>query len=391
MSAAPLLKEPIRQRAEPMNAASPQASTAAPATGDTALVRFENVHKTYDERSWVVNDLNLQIAQGEFLSLLGPSGSGKTTTLMMLAGFDAPDRGRILMDGQDISRLPAYKRDMGVVFQSYALFPHMTVEQNVAFPLNLRNVPAAERTQRVGEALELAQLGGFASRSPAQLSGGQQQRVALARALVYRPRMLLMDEPLGALDKALRERMQLELKSIHRQLGITFVYVTHDQDEAMTLSDRVAVFHEGKIAQIDRPEAIYNRPSSRFVANFLGETNLLEGRISHLGNGSAGIRLKEDGSLHEVPCASATLAVGDPAALAIRPENVRLANPGEPALHAQLVDSIFHGAHCSLHLVLPSGAALMLKLNPGSLQRALPLPGERVGLALPREHAPILP
>lgn len=381
----------MKERAKPMNAPSLQPSLPVPAACAQPLVRFENVHKTYDERSWVVNDLNLEIAQGEFLSLLGPSGSGKTTTLMMLAGFDSPDRGQIFMDGHDISRLPAYKRDMGVVFQSYALFPHMTVEQNVAFPLNLRKVSAAERKQRVGEALELAQLSGFASRSPAQLSGGQQQRVALARALVYRPRMLLMDEPLGALDKALRERMQLELKSIHRQLGITFVYVTHDQDEAMTMSDRVAVFHDGKIEQIDRPEAIYNRPSSRFVANFLGETNLLDGVITQLGISSATLRLKEDGSLREVPCNAAALNAGDLVSLAIRPENVRLATPGEPALQARLVDSIFHGAHCNLRLILPSGTPLTMKLNPGSLNRALPVPGETVALALPREHSLLLP
>ncbi|MCP2022025.1 UNVERIFIED_ORG: putative spermidine/putrescine transport system ATP-binding protein [Pseudomonas reinekei] len=381
----------MKERVSPMNAPSPQSSLPAAAVCAQPLVRFENVHKTYDERNWVVNDLNLEIAQGEFLSLLGPSGSGKTTTLMMLAGFDSPDRGQIFMDGHDISRLPAYKRDMGVVFQSYALFPHMSVEQNVAFPLNLRKVSAAERKQRVGEALELAQLSGFASRSPAQLSGGQQQRVALARALVYRPRMLLMDEPLGALDKALRERMQLELKSIHRQLGITFVYVTHDQDEAMTMSDRVAVFHNGKIEQIDRPEAIYNRPSSRFVANFLGETNLLDGVITGIGSTSASILLKDDNSIRDVPCHVATLAVGDPASLAIRPENVRLANPGEPALQARLVDSIFHGAHCNLRLTLPSGTPLTMKLNPGSLNRPLPVPGDTVALALPREHSLLLP
>ena len=193
--------------------------TAAAEAQRPVLVRFEGVHKTYDERSWVVDNLDLNIRQGEFLSLLGPSGSGKTTTLMMLAGFDAPDRGRILMDGNDISKLPAYKRDMGVVFQSYALFPHMSVAENVAFPLNLRKIPAAEARVRVKEALALARLEGFEDRNPAQLSGGQQQRVALARALVYRPRILLMDEPLGALDKGLREHMQLELKAIQQTAG----------------------------------------------------------------------------------------------------------------------------------------------------------------------------
>ena len=354
------------------------------------LVRFEQVHKTYDERSWVVNDLHLDIRQGEFLSLLGPSGSGKTTTLMMLAGFDAPDRGRILMDGHDISKLPAYKRDMGVVFQSYALFPHMSVAQNVAFPLNLRKVPAAEARARVEEALALARLEGFADRRPGQLSGGQQQRVALARALVYRPRVLLMDEPLGALDKALREHMQLELKAIHKQLGITFVYVTHDQDEAMTLSDRVAVFNEGKIAQIDRPEVLYSRPATRFVANFLGETNLLEGTVVSRAAGTALVRLDESGTLHEAACTDATLAIGEAAALAIRPENLHLTTTADASVNACVIDSIFHGAHCKLRLRMPRGTELAMTYNPGSLGRAAPLPGETVALALPAAHTLIL-
>ncbi|WP_437880998.1 ABC transporter ATP-binding protein [Pseudomonas sp. LRF_L74] len=354
------------------------------------LVRFEQVYKTYDERSWVVDDLYLDIRQGEFLSLLGPSGSGKTTTLMMLAGFDAPDRGRILMDGKDISGLAAYKRDMGVVFQSYALFPHMTVAQNVAFPLNLRKVPAAETRVRVQEALALARLEGFEERRPGQLSGGQQQRVALARALVYRPRILLMDEPLGALDKALREHMQLELKAIHKQLGITFVYVTHDQDEAMTMSDRVAVFNDGKIAQIDQPQHLYTRPATRFVANFLGETNLLEGTLLSREANRACIRLDDGGLMLDAPCADKGLATDERAALAIRPENLRLAMPGEAAIAAQVIDSIFHGAHCKLRLRMAMGNELAMTYNPGSLGRPAPASGESVQLALPPEHLMIL-
>ncbi|WP_248482821.1 ABC transporter ATP-binding protein [Pseudomonas sp. CYM-20-01] len=368
----------------------PLPDTPATAPERPVLVRFEGVHKTYDERSWVVDNLDLNIRQGEFLSLLGPSGSGKTTTLMMLAGFDAPDRGRILMDGTDISKLPAYKRDMGVVFQSYALFPHMSVAQNVAFPLNLRKIPAAESRQRVKEALALARLEGFEDRNPAQLSGGQQQRVALARALVYRPRMLLMDEPLGALDKALREHMQLELKAIHKQLGITFVYVTHDQDEAMTMSDRVAVFNEGKIAQIDSPHTIYNRPATRFVANFLGETNVLEGVVISATAGQAQIRLSEDGSIHQACCADPELSAGSNAALAIRPENLRLATLSEAAVQATVVDSIFHGAHCKLRLRMAKGSELSMTYNPGNLGRLPPTPGEQLALALPGTQAMIL-
>jgi len=366
----------------------PEAPSTVPSS--PALVRFEGVYKTYDERNWVVDNLDLDIRQGEFLSLLGPSGSGKTTTLMMLAGFDAPDRGRILMDGNDISTLPAYKRDMGVVFQSYALFPHMSVAENVAFPLNLRKVPIAESKARVKEALALARLEGFEDRNPSQLSGGQQQRVALARALVYRPRMLLMDEPLGALDKALREHMQLELKAIHKQLGITFVYVTHDQDEAMTMSDRVAVFNEGKIAQIDCPQAIYNRPSTRFVANFLGETNMLEGVVLSVSGGQAQIRLSEDSSIHQAGCTDPELAAGSMAALAIRPENLRLAAPGEAAVQACVIDSVFHGAHCKLRLNMAKGSELSMTYNPGNLGRAAPMPGEMLSLALPGSQAMIL-
>ncbi|WP_009407336.1 ABC transporter ATP-binding protein [Pseudomonas bharatica] len=374
----------------PKAAMNIESDASDPLADAPLLVRFEEVCKTYDERSWVVDNLHLDIRQGEFLSLLGPSGSGKTTTLMMLAGFDAPDRGRILMDGADISRLPAYRRDMGVVFQSYALFPHMSVAQNVAFPLNLRKVPAAETRERVREALALARLEGFEDRQPGQLSGGQQQRVALARALVYRPRMLLMDEPLGALDKALREHMQLELKAIHKQLGITFIYVTHDQDEAMTLSDRVAVFNEGRIAQIAAPQTLYNRPATRFVANFLGETNLLEGRVISNAGGFATLRLEEDGSLHHARCADTTLAAGDSAALAIRPENLRLASGDEPAVAARVIDSIFHGAHCRLRLHMAGGSELSMTYNPGSLGRPAPLPGEAVILGVPPQLAMIL-
>jgi len=374
----------------PKAAMNSDSDTPDPLADAPTLVRFEEVCKTYDERSWVVDNLHLDIRQGEFLSLLGPSGSGKTTTLMMLAGFDAPDRGRILMDGADISRLPAYKRDMGVVFQSYALFPHMSVAQNVAFPLNLRKVSAAETRERVREALALARLEGFEERQPGQLSGGQQQRVALARALVYRPRLLLMDEPLGALDKALREHMQLELKAIHKQLGITFVYVTHDQDEAMTMSDRVAVFNDGRIAQIAPPQTLYNRPATRFVANFLGETNLLEGRVVANAGGFATLRLDEDGALHRARCADASLTAGDSAALAIRPENLRLATPDEPAVAAQVIDSIFHGAHCRLRLRMAGGSQLSMTYNPGSLGRPAPLPGETVALGVPPDLAMIL-
>src|SRR5438128_3227285 len=235
------------------------------------MVRFQNVQKSYDGVTLVVQNLNLEIARGEFLTLLGPSGSGKTTTLMMLAGFESPTAGEIVLEGRPITRTPPHKRHFGMVFQNYALFPHLTVGQNVAYPLTVRGVSKADQAQRVERALDMVRLQGMAERFPAQLSGGQQQRVALARALVFGPQLVLMDEPLGALDKQLREHMQIELKELHRQLGVTFVYVTHDQGEALTMSDRVAVFNEGFIQQLDAVERLYERPANRFVAGFVGD------------------------------------------------------------------------------------------------------------------------
>ncbi|MGL4190747.1 MAG: ABC transporter ATP-binding protein [Sphaerotilus sulfidivorans] len=244
-----------------------------------ALVQFKGVQKTYDGLSLVVRNLDLDIRRGEFLSLLGPSGSGKTTTLMMLAGFESPTAGEILLDGRPITKTPPHKRNFGMVFQNYALFPHMTVAANVAYPLTVRKVPKADIDKRVARALDMVQLGGKGDRFPSQLSGGQQQRVALARALVFEPQLVLMDEPLGALDKQLREHMQIELKELHRQLGVTFVYVTHDQGEALTMSDRVAVFNDGLIQQIDIVDRLYETPSNRFVAGFVGDSTVLEGTL----------------------------------------------------------------------------------------------------------------
>lgn len=226
------------------------------------LVRFEQVQKSYDGETFVVKDLNLDIQQGEFLSLLGPSGSGKTTCLMMLAGFEYPTTGNIYLDQQNINRVPPHQRNIGMVFQNYALFPHMTVEKNLEYPLKVRRLPASERKAKVRKALEMVQMEAFAKRYPAQMSGGQQQRIALARALVFEPKLVLMDEPLGALDKQLREHMQLELKALHQSLGITFVYVTHDQSEALTMSDRVAVFNDGIIQQISSVNTLYEAPQN---------------------------------------------------------------------------------------------------------------------------------
>jgi putative spermidine/putrescine transport system ATP-binding protein len=244
---------------------------------------LDQVSKTYDGQHRAVDRVSLDIQPGEFVSFLGPSGSGKTTTLMMIAGFEHASSGAIRIAGRAIDNVPAYARNIGMVFQNYALFPHLSVADNVAFPLRMRGVAKSEKKRRVRAALEMVGLCAFASRQPAALSGGQQQRVALARALVFEPDVVLLDEPLGALDKAMREHMQIELKRIHRDLGVTMIYVTHDQTEAMTMSDRIAVFNAGRIEQIGTPDEVYFEPASRFVASFVGDSNLFEGQA--LGDG----------------------------------------------------------------------------------------------------------
>jgi putative spermidine/putrescine transport system ATP-binding protein len=254
-------------------------------------VEFIDVRKTYDGETLVVKNLNLEIGRGEFLTLLGPSGSGKTTSLMMLAGFEAPTSGDIRLAGRSIARLPPHRRDIGMVFQNYALFPHMTVAENLAFPLSVRKIPKPEIGERVTKALNMVHLARFGARRPAELSGGQQQRVALARALVFDPQLVLMDEPLGALDKQLREHMQLEIKHIHESLGVTVVYVTHDQTEALTMSDRIAVFNQGIIQQIDLPDRLYQQPANSFVANFIGENNRLNGIVREVSEGICRVEL----------------------------------------------------------------------------------------------------
>ena len=273
-----------------------------------------------------VDDANFEIRRGEFFSMLGPSGCGKTTTLRMIAGFEQPTEGAIRLEGQDVSRVPPYKRNVNTVFQQYALFPHMSVADNVAFGLKAKKVAKAEIANRVQEMLEVVRLGDFAARKPAQLSGGQQQRVALARALVNYPKALLLDEPLGALDLKLRQAMQLELKRIQRELAITFVFVTHDQEEALTMSDRIAVMSEGRVEQIGSPEEIYAEPASEFVAGFIGMANLLPATIEARGDGTATGKLA-DGTMVTGSVAS-DLAVGDAATFMIRPERMHLSVPG---------------------------------------------------------------
>ncbi|MEO0991655.1 MAG: ABC transporter ATP-binding protein, partial [Pseudomonadota bacterium] len=265
-------------------------------SNDAAFVEFQRVQKSYDGETLVVKDLNLTMPKGEFLTMLGPSGSGKTTCLMMLAGFETATHGEILLDGNPINNIPPHKRGIGMVFQNYALFPHMTVAENLAFPLEVRKMGKAEREEKVKRALDMVQMGAFGGRRPAQLSGGQQQRIALARALVFEPELVLMDEPLGALDKQLREHMQFEITNLAHSLGITTVYVTHDQTEALTMSDRVAVFNDGRIQQLAPPDVLYEAPDNSFVAQFIGENNTLEGVVEAVQGDVATVRL-DDGEV----------------------------------------------------------------------------------------------
>ena len=287
---------------------------------DDLLLRLENVGKRYSGNAdLAVRSVDLDIAKGEFVSLLGPSGSGKTTTLMMIAGFELPSEGRILLAGRDIISAPAHRRNFGMVFQNYALFPHMTVFQNVAYPLQLRKVADGDMEKAVARYLDMVGLGSLANRRPAALSGGQQQRVALARALVFEPSVVLMDEPLGALDKNLREQLQIEIKELQKALGITLIYVTHDQSEAMTMSDRIAVFRQGRIDQIAPPIELYNRPATRFVGEFVGESNMIEGRLDASGRPLMHSDFGEIDFAGKMP-----LRPGDAAIAMIRPEFIKL-------------------------------------------------------------------
>ena len=328
-----------------------------------SLVEFVGVEKTYDGQTNVVQRLDLSIRKGEFLTLLGPSGSGKTTMLMMLAGFEEPTAGDIVLNGHSLRNVPPYKRNIGVVFQNYALFPHMTVEGNVAYPLVQRRLPKVEIRERTLHALSMVELTAFAERRPNQLSGGQQQRVALARALVFEPDLVLMDEPFGALDKKLREQMQLEIKHLHETLGMTVVYVTHDQSEALTMSDRVAIFHHGIIQQVGDPREVYESPASSFVANFIGENNDLDGTLQSLDGDSCTVVLASEHPI--TACPVNVLGTGSRARLSIRPERVVL-NPQDDALcnrlPARVEEIIYSGDHFVVRMALPDEHMIVAKV-----------------------------
>jgi putative spermidine/putrescine transport system ATP-binding protein len=327
-----------------------------------ARVIFDRIEKQYGT-VLAVNDVSLDIAPGEFVTLLGPSGSGKTTTLMMLAGFEIPTAGEIYVDDDPIAAVPPYRRNIGMVFQNYALFPHMTVGENIAFPLQMRKMSKAEIGRKTREVLDLVGLPGYEARYPRQLSGGQQQRVAVARALVFNPRVLLMDEPLGALDKQLRERLQLEIKALHDQLGVTIIYVTHDQEEALVMSDRIAVMNDGHIEQCGPPTELYDEPQTRFVASFIGESNFIEGTIGSVDAAAASISAPGIGELRAP--ARPGLKAGAPVALTVRPEKIVFSDNGASsaanAVDGAIEDVVFVGEMRRYVVALPGGQRLVLK------------------------------
>ena len=312
---------------------------------DNGFVVFSGVQKSYDGKILVVKDLNLSIGRGEFLTMLGPSGSGKTTCLLMLAGFETATQGEILLGGKPINNIPPHKREIGMVFQNYALFPHMTVAENLAFPLQVRNFSKTDQQEKVNHILDMVQMASFGNRRPGQLSGGQQQRIALARALVFEPELVLMDEPLGALDKQLREHMQFEIKHLHERLGVTVVYVTHDQTEALTMSDRVAVFNDGIIQQLDAPDTLYEAPNNSFVAQFIGENNTLEGVIEAFEGDFAKVRLVNDQVISTL--AVNVKEVGERTLISIRPERAETERSrfptGAQLISGEVVEFIYMG------------------------------------------------
>jgi putative spermidine/putrescine transport system ATP-binding protein len=352
--------------------AAATSSAARPADGEPQI-RLRGLRKTFGSVV-AVDDLDLDIGDGEFFAMLGPSGSGKTTVLRMIAGFETPTAGTVHLGGVDATRVPPFRRDVNTVFQDYALFPHMTVEQNIGYGLRVRRVGKAERAQRVGAALEMVRLSGFGARKPNQLSGGQRQRVALARALVNRPRVLLLDEPLGALDLKLREQMQLELKAIQREVGITFVFVTHDQDEALTLCDRLAVFHDGRVEQLGAADEVYESPASRFVAEFVGTSNVISGEVARAILGDA----------------------VDGATVAIRPEKIRVARAGTPAASGDVAvdgvvrEIVYAGAETRVVVAADAGvtlSALQLNVSPDAVDLHR---GDRVTLSWHRAAARVI-
>ncbi len=352
----------------------------------TPFVQFENIQKSYDGKSLIVKDLNLDIYRGEFLTLLGPSGSGKTTSLMMLAGFETSTSGKISLGGKVLNQLPPHKRDIGMVFQNYALFPHMTVAENVAFPLTVRRLAKSDIEERVTNALNMIKMGDIAHRYPSQLSGGQQQRVALARALVFEPRLVLMDEPLGALDKQLREHMQLEIKQLHEKFGLTIVYVTHDQSEALTMSDRVAVFHKGEIQQIDAPKVLYEEPKTAFVAQFIGENNQIHGTIASIDGDHCEVKLADGTQLKAL--AINIGAEGEATTVSVRPERILLGEAAKSCdnlVSGRIKEFVYLGDHIRLCLDTCGSDHFVVKIPAGQFDGNIKF-GDELSIGWQREY-----
>ncbi len=340
------------------------------------FVKFDKVDKSYDGKVLVVKDLNLDIAEGEFITMLGPSGSGKTTCLMMLAGFETPTNGEIYLDGNPISNIPPHKRGIGMVFQNYALFPHMTVYENLAFPLKVRKFSKDETDKKVEKALSMVSLSDFGSRMPAQLSGGQQQRVAVARALVFDPAVVLMDEPLGALDKNLRESMQYEIKHIHESIGVTVVYVTHDQSEALTMSNRIAVFNDGKVQQLSSPDKLYEEPVNSFVAEFIGENNTFQGEVADISNDKCKIKLDSGDEILANPIR--VKSKGEKSIVSLRPERA-IIDPEKKMdnkFKGRIEEVIYHGDHTRVRLNLLGNKEFILKVPNSSARMDIKLGNE---------------
>lgn len=326
-------------------------------------VQFIKVKKSYDQRNLVVQEFNLDIRQGEFVTLLGPSGSGKTTCLMMLAGFEDVTSGEILVDGKPITNVAPYHRNIGMVFQHYALFPHMTVAENLAYPLKVRKLPASEIERRVADSLALVELEDFGNRYPAQLSGGQRQRVALARSLIFEPSIVLMDEPLGALDKNLREQMQFEIKRLHEKIGFTAIYVTHDQTEALTMSDRIAVFNNGVVQQCASPDTLYEAPVNLFVADFIGENNQIPAKVKEPNGDYLELVLSDDTRVRAI--SPTELKAGQECMLTVRPENLFIGQPdsdSENSVKAEFITKLYVGDFIRYFFQLSDKTEVMVKV-----------------------------
>jgi putative spermidine/putrescine transport system ATP-binding protein len=354
-------------------------TTAGGGSIERAAIQLVEVGKAYGQMT-VVDRVSLEIDPGEFVTLLGPSGSGKTTTLMMIAGFVVPTTGRVLLAGTDITPIPPHRRNLGVVFQHYALFPHMTVSDNVAYPLWMRRTSAHETAQRVGQVIGLVQLTGKEGRYPRELSGGEQQRVALARALVFAPSALLMDEPLGALDRKLREHVQIEIRSLQRRLGITTIHVTHDQDEAFAMSDRIVVIDHGRVEQVGEPREIYDRPATAFVAEFVGESNVWKGTIERQSDGGHAL-LTTAGQRFPLP--DRAYRTGRPARMIVRPEAIRLdAGPERARLLGVLLDVVYAGG-MTKYIVSTNNGQVIKAVSGGPARER----GERVGVTWNPEAA----